>query len=91
MTTPSFKQHFKETKAASKGQESPNQVSLKERILELAKLKYDETKTLEPEVLTDYCVQTLIREEVQKLMKEIENAGFQSLDIIKQKYPRKEQ
>jgi hypothetical protein len=24
-------------------------------------------------------------------MKEIENAGFQSLDIIKQKYPRKEQ
>lgn len=90
MTNPSFKQQFKAAKDSSKCQETTNQASLKQRILDLAKLKYDETKTLEPEVLTDYCVQTLIREEIERVMKQIENAGFQSLDIIKQKFPRKE-
>lgn len=83
-TSSSFKKLFKDGQAASKGQETANEHTYKDRILDVVKTIKEEMKEASPEQLTDMAVEIVIKEEIEKVMKDVKNSGFHTLDIVKE-------
>ena len=82
-TSSSFKKLFKDGKDASKGQETPNEHSYKDRILEVVKAIKEEMKDASPEQLNSMAVEIVIKDEIEKIMKDVKNSGFHTLDTVR--------
>lgn len=89
--TNSFKKLFKAGTDASKGQDEPFDKEYRERILQVVDELMEQSRDdLDASQLNDMAIQMIIKDEVEKVIKNVQNAGFHTLDIVRTKYPRKE-
>lgn len=81
----SFKQFIKQSKEINK--DVPSNTPFIDEIVEMAKMMYNENKTLSPEQLNDMAADEVLKNKTNELLKQIHNSSFSSLDIIKKICP----